>query len=604
MPFFQHDPVNQHVSKQNTAYTEGENPEKDAWYTAFFIENHLDHNSYPEQVATPEQVRFMVYTEEDERFYPCSDRMFESIMNRNNPDFVQAKYNAVLERILNVIDEQIEDENENDFLKSLIKIKFMHETRDMMMLPSRLEKRLLRIFINHSHILDPYLNEKSFRNRSAGTSMKSEPFNNALNFMNSSHLKEPPRKISDIRKLADYLELKRLFAVSVENSLWTSARSAGYSEEDFLKIFDRDFTGNGIDLLFDLLCIRKNNGSQEVRKKILWLTDEAGEVMVDMAIIKYLVKLGHKIIVVFKEGPLFTKVDFFDALEDEMLADELKGAFFIREKSLGKNELIRIIRSDNNIIAISDGISENINLLLTSTTFARFFKEADFIISRGHDQKRRFFDTHFQFTQDIFSISTGENDSVNISYKPKHPAVIKFSYADLEKKARAIIDQMADAKKKGMTVIFYSGIIGSVPGKIKTAKKIMSVFIQRLKEQFAMTFIINPSDYYEPGMDADDLMYMWEMVQRSGFIDIWRFQTYDDIAEAFQIMGRKVPPEWVGKDATFSTGCTKEMKIACEVLEKHPEMQVIGPSREKFMRRNEYGVGKMYDQRLGNVCKL
>jgi uncharacterized protein with ATP-grasp and redox domains len=604
MPFLQHAPANPPVPKPNSAYTEGENPEKDAWYTAFFIENHLDHNSYPEQVATPEQVRFMVYTEEDERFYPCSDRMFESIMNRNNPGFVQAKYDAVLERILNVIDEQIEDEKENDFLKSLVRIKFMHETKDMMMLPSRLEKRLLRIFINHSHIQDPYLSEKAFRNKSAGTSLKSEPFNNALNFMDSSHVKEPPKKISDIRKLADDLELKRLFTVSVENSLWRSSRSAGYSEEDFLKIFNRDFTGNGADLLFDMLCIRKNNGSQEARKKILWLTDEAGEVMADMTIIKYLVKLGHKVIVVFKEGPLFTKVNFYDALEDETLADELKGSFFIRGKSLGKNELIRIIRSDNDIIAISDGISENINLLLTSTTFARFFKEADFIVSRGHDQKRRFFDTHFQFTQDIFSISAGENDSVNISYKPKHPSVIKFSYEDLEKKARTIIDQMADSKKKGMTVIFYSGIIGSVPGKIKTAKKIMSVFIQRLKEQFAMTFIINPSEYYEPGMDADDLMYMWEMVQRSGFIDIWRFQTYDDIAEAFQIIGRKVPPEWVGKDATFSTGCTKEMKIACEVLEKHPEMQVIGPSREKFMRRNEYGVGKMYDRRLGNVCKL
>ncbi len=471
MPFLQHDPASPPVSKQNTAYTEGENPEKDAWYTVFFIENHLDHNSYPEQVATPEQVRFMVYTEDDERFYPCSDRMFESIMNRNNPGFIQAKYDAVLERIINVIDEQIEDEDKNNFLKSLIKIKFMHETKDMIMLPSRLEKRLLRIFINHSHIQDPYLSEKAFRNKSAATSMKSDSFNNALNLMDSSHLKEPPKTISEIRKLADYLELKRLFAVSVENSLWTSARSAGYSEEDFLKIFDRDFTGNGADLLFDLLCIRKNNGSQEARKKILWLTDEAGEVMADMAIIKYLVKLGHKIIVVFKEGPLFTKVDFYDALEDEMLADELKGAFFIREKSLGKNELIRIIRSDNDIIAISDGISENINLLLTSTTFARFFKEADFIISRGDDQKRRFFDTHFQFTQDIFNISAGENDSVNISYKPKHPSVIKFSYADLEKKARAIIDQMADAKKKGMTVIFYSGIIGSVPGKIKMAKK-------------------------------------------------------------------------------------------------------------------------------------
>ncbi len=604
MPFFHHQPINPPVTKPNTTYTEGENPEKDAWHTVFFIENHLDHNSYPEQVATPEQVRFMVYTEEDERFYPCSDRMFESIMSRNNPEFVQAKYDDVLRRILNVIDTQIEDENENDFLKALVKIKFMHETRDVIMLPSRLEKRLLRVFINHSHIQYPFLSEKAFRNKSAVTSMKSEPFNNALNLIDSSHLKEPPKTISEIRKLTDCLEMKRLFTISVENSLWMSAKSAGYSEEDFLNIFARNFTGNGADLLFDLLCIRGNKESQEARKKILWLTDEAGEVMADMAIIKYLVKLGHKIIVVFKDGPLFTKVDFYDALEDDTLADELKGAMFIREKNLGKNEIIRIIRSDNDIIAISDGISENINLLLTSTTFARFFKEADFVVSRGHDQKRRFFDTHFQFTQDIFNISEGENDSVDISYKPKHPSVIKFSYGDLEKKARIIIDQMADAKKKGMTVIFYSGIIGSVPGKIRTAKKIMSVFIQRLKEQFAMTSIINPSEYYESGMDADDLMYMWEMVQRSGLIDIWRFQTYNDIAEAFQIMGRKVPPEWVGKDATFSTGCTKEMKIACEVLEKHPEMQVIGPSREKFMRRNEYGVGKMYDRRLGNICKL
>ncbi|MBU0544013.1 MAG: hypothetical protein KKH97_01575 [Proteobacteria bacterium] len=585
-------------------YIEGKNPEKDAWYTAFFIENHLDHNSYPDQVATPEQVRFMVYTEEDERFYPCSDKMFISIINRNNPDFIQEKYNVVLERILKVIDEQIEDPNGNNFLKSLIKIKFMHETRDHIMLPSRLEKRLLRIFINHSHIPDPYLCEKVSRNMRTGTSLKSEAFKKALNQIDTSYLSEPPDTISDIRKLADYLELKRLFALSVETSLWTSAKSAGYDEDDFLEIFKRNFTGNGVELLFDSLCVRENDKKQEARRKILWLMDEAGEVMVDIAIIKNLVKLGHRIIVVFKEGPLFTKVDFFDAMEDESIKGELKGTFFIKDRYLGKNELIKIIRSDNEILAISDGIHENVNLLLSSTTFARFFKEVDFVISRGHDQKRRFFDTHFQFTQDIYNVSAGENDSVIISYKPKHPSVIKFSYEDLEKKAMTIIGRIDEAKKKGMTVIFYSGIIGSIPGKIHIAKKIMSVFIQHLKEQLSMTFMINPSEYYEPGMDADDLMYMWEIVQRSGFIDIWRFQTYDDIVDSFRLMGKKIPPEWVGKDATFSTGCTKEMKIACEVLEKHPEMQIIGPSREKFMRRNEYGVGKMYDRRLGNVCKL
>jgi len=159
---------------------------------------------------------------------------------------------------------------------------------------------------------------------------------------------------------------------------------------------------------------------------------------------------------------------------------------------------------------------------------------------------------------------------------------------------------MSAAKAKGMTVIFYSAIIGSIPGKIKMAKKIISVFVRYLKEQFAETFIINPSEYYEPGMDADDLMYMWEIVQLSGRIDIWRFQTYEDIVRAFRLMGKKVPPEWVGKDATYSTGCTKEMTIALDVLKTHPEMQIIGPSREKFMRRDEYGIGKMYDKRFSD----
>ena len=102
----------------------------------------------------------------------------------------------------------------------------------------------------------------------------------------------------------------------------------------------------------------------------------------------------------------------------------------------------------------------------------------------------------------------------------------------------------------------------------------------------------------ERGRFAKVSMYMWEIVQRSGRIDIRRFQTYGDIIQAFQIMQKKVPPEWVGKDATFSTGCTKEMKIALEVQQKYPEMQIIGPSQEKFMRRLEYGIGKMYDRRL------
>jgi ribosomal protein L21E len=237
-------------------------------------------------------------------------------------------------------------------------------------------------------------------------------------------------------------------------------------------------------------------------------------------------------------------------------------------------------------------------------TFARIFKEVDGVISKGPDQRRRFFDTHFRFTQDVYSIAKDENGSTSIWYKAKHPAVVKFSHKDLENKAQTIILQMEAAKQKGMTVMFYSGIIGSVPGKEAMAKRIMSACTQHLKDQSDSTVIINPSEHYEPGMDADDLMYMWEIVQRSGMIDIWRFQTYDDIVKAFQVMKIRVPPEWVGKDATFSTGCTKEMKIALEVQKEHCEMQIIGPSQEKFLRRQDYGIGKMYDRRLDEIGAL
>jgi hypothetical protein len=45
--------------KADQSYLPGENPERDAWYTAFFIENHLDYYSHPDHAATPEQVRKM-----------------------------------------------------------------------------------------------------------------------------------------------------------------------------------------------------------------------------------------------------------------------------------------------------------------------------------------------------------------------------------------------------------------------------------------------------------------------------------------------------------------------------------------------------------------
>jgi hypothetical protein len=573
-------------------------PEREAWITAFFIENHLDYYVYQEQVANPEQVRFMVFAQEDGRYYPCSDRMYESIVNRNAAPFLKQAYGAVLKRILSLIDAEIEDIREKKYLESLVKIKFRHETRDYIMIPSRLEKRLIRIFLERTKIEDPWLGEKLARNLRMGRLLDSDTFKSALNNSGSLGFKTPPPSLSEIRSLIDHIELKRLIALSGDKRLWETDMAQQFTESDYLDLFKRGLKGDGIELLFEFIGIGSGAGKRS--KNILWLADETGEIMVDLVIVQYLLKLGHKVIIAFKDGPFYSKAAITDVQKDPQLERMLEGAFFIDDKSFSKNELVRILRSDYDVIAISDGTREIQNLLLASTTFARLFKEVDGIISRGAEQKRRFFETNFQFTQDIYSICRDEDHSVRIDFKAKHADAVKFSHRDLESKAKSIIDKMATAKSAGMTVIFYSAIIGSIPGKIKTAKKLISVFVKHLKEQFADTFIINPAEYFEPGMDADDLMYMWEIVQKSGFINTWRFQTYEDIAKAFQIIGKKVPPEWVGKDATFSTGCTKEMNIALDVIKSHPEMQIIGPAGEKFMRRKEYGVGKMYDKRLGD----
>ena len=63
-------------------------------------------------------------------------------------------------------------------------------------------------------------------------------------------------------------------------------------------------------------------------------------------------------------------------------------------------------------------------------------------------------------------------------------------------------------------------------------------------------------------------------------------------------MGETVPAEWHGKDATFSTGCTKEMHIALDMQAGHPEMQIIGPDPRLFFRRGEYAVGKYFDSSI------
>ena len=570
----------------------GKDPDLDAWFTVFFLENHIDPFAYPTKVSTPEQTEFMVYPENNERFYPCSDKMFNAIMSREYPDFLKKEYKRVYDKIIQLVDDVIDSDYDRQFLKSLIKIKYDHEIETGLLIPSRLEKRLYKIFLSRTHIENPCSDEKKKENSRVQKLLTSETFKKALNQINGSIEDIDNLSLYELREKIKEIEFHRLLSLLSAPHLWRCKNFKIPNLSQIRDIFKTRITGNGMNRLTELIHTPKS--------KFLWLVDESGAVVVDIFIARFLAELGHIVILAVKETPFFKKISLTDTRTDPILAKALETAHFIHEKTIGKNKLVQRLKQDENIYVISDGTKEILNLLLTSTTFSRIFKEVDCVISRGKEQKNRLINTHFQFTRDIINISE-EKKGLSISFKPRHPDFINFSHTDLEEKANKIIDQMKSAKARNMTVMFYSGIIGSIPGKIDVAKEIMGLFIQNLNQLSADLFIINPSKYYEPGMDADDLMYMWEIVQTSGYIDIWRFQTADDITASFALMNKKVPPEWIGKDSTYSTGCTKEMRIAQEVQQKNTEMQLIGPSLDKFMRRDEYGVGSMYDRRLADI---
>ncbi len=569
----------------------GESPDFDAWFTAFFLKNSLDPFAYPTKVGSKEQIEFMVYPENGERYFPCSDKMFKAIMSRKYPRFLKNRYQQVLNRIMGMIDELIDSEYDNKFLKALIKIKYDDDIQTGLLIPSRLEKKLYKIFLSRTHIENPYSEDKKAVNKKIKDFIDSDTMEKALNQIDDSLQNIKDLSLFEIRGKIKAIEFQRRLTLITQNSLGALKNSDIPSLNKIKKIFKTPIKGDGLLPLMALVKDRK--------QKILWLADESCEVVIDLTIAKFLADLGHAVIFAVKESPFLKKVCIADTRTDPVLVKILENAHFIYEKTISKNNLVKLLKHDKNIYVVSDGTRESLNLLLVSTTFSRIFKEVDCVISRGKAQKERLIDSHFRFTQNIINISLDKNQLL-ITYKPKHPGFIKFSHKDLEEKANEIIDQMESAKKKSMTVMFYSGIIGSIPGKIDVAKKIMSTFIDYLHKKSSDLFIINPSFYYEPGMDADDLMYMWEIVQRSSYIDIWRFQTSDDIGKSFSLMNKKVPPEWIGKDSTYSTGCTIEMRIAQDVQKENPEMQLIGPSLDKFMRRNEYGVGSMYDQRLAD----
>lgn len=560
----------------------GRDAGQEAWVQHFLIENNIDHGLSPGLVATPEQLRFMVRLEEDQVYVPCADSLFFQFYRDKLSNALRKEYDDAWTFIQTLVESSPLSAEQQQRILLLCRYRFDLYVGSRMILPSRLVKRLVGLVLTELHDPDPFREKKQAANARMAAILRDERY--------ASLLRARPDvsgslSIAEARWQLDYTEMERLFRLATFRDLWSakSNPSPKMLEDELLRSCP------------DAECLHNVLGPETFpRKKILYLPDVSGGFIADLLLVKSLVRQGHKVVLALKDSFYFQSPVLWDLEADEALRSITEGVFVLDDTAVSKNQLLQLLR-ENRLVIISDGTAEQMNLYRVSVTFARAWKECDVVIAKGRRNASVFLGTSHEFTRDVLCFWRTDGGEFKMSCRPKGAGVRKFTESDLTARADGIIASMRAAREGGKSVMFYSAIIGSVPGQTRTAIDVVTTFANYLRGRLENTFIINPAEHFEEGLDGDDLMFMWERVQRSGFLDVWRFQTVEDIEVSFDLLGKKVPSAWMGKDATFSTGCTKEMIIALDEQRKHPELQIIGPASEKFFRRREYGVGKYFD---------
>lgn len=583
----------------------GHNPGLDAWILHFLTENNLDHATSPEENASPEQIRFMVDLEDDQFFPACTDSMLNFLLKQELGPELRAEYTQHWQSIFRLIREQITDPYLRSKITALCRYKFRSSLNSSIVIPSRLVKWMLTIFMSHSGLDDPLRDRKRRANARAYAFTQTALYRQITSACPNDLI--ACKNMEQLREDLDLLELRRLIRLATLHGLWEAKEFRLHQTvaewTDVLPVWESK------EIQPDAQSMVKEMDApwpdfEELRNylfqkrhdtlKILYLPGESGAVIFDLLIVRSLIRQGHRVILALKEGFDFLMPTIWDQDNDPVLAELLNDAFYLTDNQVSKNELLKRTR-ENQILVISDGTRERLNLYRTSLTFARAWKESHLIMANGASHYRRLITVSQQFTRDIVSFHRNESEEMVLACKPRSVSVRHVTERELLVRAEKLIESMRQAKAEGKTVIFYSAIIGSIPGQTTTAISILNTFVAYLRSRLEQCLIINPAEHFTPGMDGDDLMYMWEKVQRSGYIDVWRFQTVEDIEHSFELLGQKMPAVWNGKDATYSTGCTKEMKIALDLQKRHRELQIIGPDPAKFFRRREYGVGKYFD---------
>lgn len=552
----------------------------DAWLYSMLMDNNLAYRMNPDIIASPEQLAFMVQLDDDQVYLPCSDATFAMLRVVGRSPRLQAQYNRAWRIIMRLIRSMVRDRAERCRILHFCRYRFSQYVAQGTLIPSRLVKRMTDLVLAQSFSLGDPWRER----RRASTLRQQEMLELPLIRENLQAMPdcELPRDMRGARRLLDSLELARFFCLSAMAKDWQERLPSGPEIRQAMRQAEQAAAP-----------LREYFQDSHRPSTILFLCDADGGILFDLAMLHSLIRMGHKVICAVKAGFYFFAPTLDDMESDPVLEGWLRGGVVLREPRIGKNDLLRHLR-EHRMVVIDDGTRERLNLYRVSVTFSRAWKEADVVLCKGWRAADIFLGSSHAFTRDIVCYWRSES-GLRIELRPHAPQARKFCEDDIALQADAIIKKMREAHRQGRSVMFYSCVIGSIPGQTGVAISLARTFVDNLRKKMDNILIINPAEHFVEGMDGDDLMFMWERVQRSGLIDVWRFQTVEDIEESFALLGRRVPPAWSGKDATYSTGCTKEMRIALDMQSRNREMQIIGPEPRLFFRRGEYGVGKYFD---------
>ena len=158
----------------------GQDPVLDALLLHFMTENSLEHSIDPENAA-PEQIRFIVSLDEDSFYAPCGDWMLHFLLKARLDESLRNEYADQWNLLVRTVCAAVPKGPARRRILHLCRHKFRMTLKAPILIPSRLLKRMLTIFLALSGIPDPFQETKRAMYRRAQAFLESSFYNSLVN---------------------------------------------------------------------------------------------------------------------------------------------------------------------------------------------------------------------------------------------------------------------------------------------------------------------------------------------------------------------------------------------------------------------------------------